>query len=342
MPPVVYYDERLQYFNDATVVEKLLELLHEADLPGEFRFDKAAGSRFVVNRYRRPMTNLFTTMKYETDPRGFMSYLAMIRIIIWWKVTKKGIYNRNLFYLMRTQEGKHQAMFKKLFLTLRCLPSCLVVAESRGYALGPFQTTYTDIITEQRVQVDFTNLTDLPNINWHRPDVEIAITDRVRAVVILEQKQAALLFSGYKNMIVVSTQGMTDAGTRLLIGKLVSKLPGIPFYGCFDFDVSGFQIFESLKYGSMESAWQAPPVPLLRNIIYPSIIQFARRDLRAVGAFRREDVDAQRLQKMRERAWIHSEPRIEESLILIGEWGTVSTSFLMAYLPDFFKRVVGN
>jgi len=310
-------------------------MLHQADETGKFLIAKNSRSVFLGNCYRQTKDNVKAEISIFTHRQAFMDYLHIIQQIIHWKNSELGtLYARNLYYLMRDSNKGFKTKFVRLFLTIECLPSSLVVSETRGYAVGSFKTTHQ---AGDQIVNSFTTLGSLPNVDWNRPDVGIEITGQVRAIIIVEQKQAAQCFTESR-IIVVSTQGIPDSGTKYFLEKLVGKLPNVPCYGCFDFDLGGFQIFENLKYGSQSSAWQRPPLPMLQNIIYPFMIDFLDHDLHSEGAFIQLPADKRNaLQLFKQRHWLELEKYIEESLEIIDKSGTVSLTYLCQILPGFFK-----
>jgi len=145
------------------VVRKLLALLHKANQTGEFLIAKNAPAVFTDHRYREPVSDL-QIIKLRTKRADFIDYLTIIRRVVEWKNTNAGVYHQGPYHNMREADNAYKAKFMKLRLTINCLPSCLVVAESQEYPMGPFRTTHQ--INDLTVDNDFTNsATTLPNVD---------------------------------------------------------------------------------------------------------------------------------------------------------------------------------
>jgi len=137
-------------------------------------------------------------------------------------------------------------------------------------------------------------------------------------------------------MIVVAIQGISDNGTKFFLARLARMVPSISCYGCFDFDLRGFQILKTLKYSSISSTWQIPPLPSLHDILYPCAIHYKADELTLNDASTK-DIDSDKLENFKERPWLEAEPMLKESLETMGKLGKVSMNSLFHLSPDFFE-----
>ncbi|KAL8735434.1 MAG: hypothetical protein Q9166_000980 [cf. Caloplaca sp. 2 TL-2023] len=80
-------------------------------------------------------------------------------------------------------------------------------------------------------------------------------TARIDAVVVVEHRNVSWL--DIKNVLFVMTSGFPSTATKEYLHLLSRnpKLENVPFLYFSDHDMSGFTIFQTLKYGSKNSAW---------------------------------------------------------------------------------------
>ncbi|KAL8682527.1 MAG: hypothetical protein Q9186_001474 [Xanthomendoza sp. 1 TL-2023] len=85
--------------------------------------------------------------------------------------------------------------------------------------------------------------------------VKIQSGTRIDAVIVTEHRNLSEL--GIKNVLMVMTGGFPSSLTKEYLHLLSThkQLQGIPFLCFVDHDMGGFSIFQTLKYGSKNSAW---------------------------------------------------------------------------------------
>jgi len=342
--PHQYHDERLLYYGDTTIVGKLRKLLLEANMENRLEMHKSPSALWVVNQYRQPISNTQMWASRSEDEYDFVAYVTLIQKILHQKGAKEGAYSEELYHFVTMDFNGTSERYKNIVLTIGAHSSCLVIPRSKGFGFGPIQTFHRELVDiSDWTTTDFEDIAALPDTNWYNPRVAVNITGPVIAIIIVCMKSEINYFSRCKDFIVIATEGLPDEGTRAFLTRLVKKLPHLPCYACFDFNIFGVQIFENLKYGWREAPWQLAPLPNLTNILYPAFVDMIKRKLQGTEAFRvLPSSHREFIYELKRREWISIEPGISRSLDLMCEFGTVSNNLFMNMVPDFFRRMIAQ
>ncbi|KAL8662402.1 MAG: hypothetical protein Q9202_004723 [Teloschistes flavicans] len=103
--------------------------------------------------------------------------------------------------------------------------------------------------------------------------VKIATGRRIDAVIVVEHRNVAGVITEHayalKDVLVVMTGGFPSSATKEFLHMLCHdrNLEAVPFLYFGDHDMQGFTIYQTIKYGSKNSAWASPSM-VCPNVIY--------------------------------------------------------------------------
>lgn len=193
-------------------------------------------------------------------------------------VSKQALKTRFIQYREADPHAKLEVVKRIMYdiaLTLQVHPTALGIQQQESgiirlpHSIGVDNVIVNDVfryIDRQRTGVVKKDL--VPGTKAARQNGEFAIPSpvldinlkmaggKIDAVVVVEHKNLSNMLP-IKDVLLVMTGGFPSSATKEYLHLLSqsTKLEGVPFLYFGDHDMGGFTIFQTLKYGSKNSAW---------------------------------------------------------------------------------------